>query len=326
VSVADEAIPTERRLLFGPAMAGRRLDQVLAEMLPELSRSRLQQYIDQGRVLVEGTPRRRRYKVQGGEEVRLRLEPEPRNECAPQAIPLDVLFEDDQLLVIDKPAGMVVHPAAGRPDRTLQNALLHHLPQLSLVPRAGIVHRLDMDTSGLLLVAKTLLAHKSLVDQLQSRSLYREYRALVQGVLIAGGTIDAPIGRHPLQRVKMAIVARGRPSVTHYRVLERFDAHTLLSVRLETGRTHQIRVHMAHVRHPLVGDKTYGGRPRLPRNAGSSLIEALRGFPRQALHAVALGCAHPLTGKAMRWESPIPEDMAELLRLLREDNRGHRLD
>lgn len=244
--------------------------------------------------------------------------PEPCNLCVAQPIALEIVFEDEQLLVVDKPAGLVVHPAAGNRDGTLQNALLHHLPQLESVPRTGIVHRLDKDTSGLLVVAKTLLAHKSLVDQLQRRSLYREYRALVQGILVAGGTIDAPIGRDPLRRTKMAVVSGGRPAITHYRVQERFDTHTLLIVRLQTGRTHQIRVHMVHIRHPLVGDRTYGGRPRSPRSTDARLVEALQEFPRQALHATALGCDHPLTGAAMYWETPLPGDMHTLLSLLRE--------
>lgn len=314
----------EHRLRIGSGLAGRRLDQVLAELVPEYSRSHLQQLIDQGLVLVDGRTRRRRDKVQGGEEVCLRLVSESRNLCVAQPIALDILFEDDQLLVIDKPAGLVVHPAAGHRDGTLQNALLHHRPRLDRAPRAGIVHRLDKDTSGLLVVAKTLPAHKSLVEQLQQRSLYREYRALVQGVPVAGGTVDAPIGRDPIQRTKMAVVPRGRPAVTHYRVQERFDAHTLLSVRLGTGRTHQIRVHMRHIRHPLVGDRTYGCRPRFPRGADAPLISALQEFPRQALHATALGCEHPRTGETMYWERPMPEDLCELLRLLRGPG-GHGL-
>lgn len=322
---ADQALPEERCLHIGPALAGRRLDQALAELVPEYSRSRLQQLIDQGSVLVNGTIRRRRDKVQGGEEIRLRLAPESRSTCVAQPIAMDILFEDDQLLVVDKPAGLVVHPAAGNRDGTLQNALLHYLPQLELVPRAGIVHRLDKDTSGLLVVAKTPLAHKSLVDQLQRRSLYREYRALVQGILIAGGTIAAPIGRDPLRRTRMTVIAGGRPAVTHYRIREWFSAHTLLTVRLETGRTHQIRVHMVHIHHPLVGDRTYGGRPRLPRGAAVGLSEALQRFSRQALHATVLGCDHPLTGAAMHWKLPLPGDMRELLSLLREYD-GHGLD
>ncbi len=314
---ADQAVSAEHCLHIDPVLAGRRLDQVLAELLPEYSRSRLQRLLDQGLVLVDGGTRRRRDKMRGGEEICLRLVPESCNLCVAQPIALDILFEDEQLLVVNKPAGLVVHPAAGNRDGTLQNALLHHLPQLDSVPRTGIVHRLDKDTSGLLVVAKTFLANKSLVAQLQGRSLYREYRALVQGILVAGGTIDAPIGRDPLRRTRMAVVSGGRPAVTHYRIRERFDAHTLLTVRLQTGRTHQIRVHMVHIRHPLVGDRTYGGRPRPPRSAGVRLIEALQRFPRQVLHATALGCDHPLTGAAMYWEIPLPEDMHELLGLLR---------
>lgn len=314
---SNETFPAELRLQIDQAMAGLRLDQALAAAFSEYSRSRLQQWIDQGLVLVDGKTRRRRDKVTSGEEVRLRPIPEARNECVAQAIPLNVLFEDDQLLVVNKPAGLVVHPAVGNRDGTLQNALLHRLPELSLVPRAGIVHRLDKDTSGLLVVAKTLSAHKSLVDQLQRRSIHREYRALAQGVLIAGGTVDAPIGRHRLHRTRMAVVRGGRPAVTHYRVLERFGAHTLLSVRLETGRTHQIRVHMAHIHHPVIGDRTYGGRPRPPQGAGAELIHAVQRFPRQALHAIALGLAHPVTGKALHWEIPMPEDMRRLLDLFR---------
>jgi 23S rRNA pseudouridine1911/1915/1917 synthase len=314
--VADTAV-AERCLCISPDMAGRRLDQVLADAFPEYSRSRLQQWIDEGRVLVDGTTRRRRDKLHSGAQVRLMPVAEPRNECIAQAIALDVLFEDEHLLVVNKPAGLVVHPAAGNREGTLQNALLHHLPQLDLVPRAGIVHRLDKDTSGLLVVAKTLPAHKSLVEQLQRHSVHREYRALVQGTLVAGGTVDAPIGRDPRHRIKMAVVSGGRPAVTHYRVFERFDAHTLLLLRLQTGRTHQIRVHMAHIHHPLVGDRTYGGRSRPPPGVGAALIDALQKFPRQALHATALGCDHPLTGEAMHWEIPMPDDMRELLSLLR---------
>lgn len=317
---ADEAAPGERFLRISSTMAGRRLDQVLAEALPELSRSRLQKWIDEGCVLVDGEIRKRRHKLRGGEEVRVTLVPESRNECIAQDIPLDVLFEDDHLLVINKPAGLVVHPAAGNPDGTLQNALLHRVPSLDQVPRAGIVHRLDKDTTGLLAVAKTLQAHKSLVEQLQSRSVQREYRALVQGGLVSGGRVEDPIGRHPLQRTKMAVVPGGCSALTHYRVMERFHAHTLLSVRLETGRTHQIRVHMAHIQHPLVGDRTYGGRLRLPRGACPELLAGLQGFPRQALHAIALGLNHPKTGEGMRWEISMASDIEELLALLRRSS------
>ena len=322
---ADQAVAVEHCLHIDPAMAGHRLDRVLAELFSEYSRSRLQQLIDQGLVLVDGRPRRRRDKVHGGEEVRLRPVPESRVVCVAQPIALAILFEDGELLVVDKPAGLVVHPAAGNRDGTLQNALLHYLPRLEAVPRAGIVHRLDKDTSGLLVVAKTPRAHKSLVEQLQGRSVYREYLTLVQGPVVAGGTIKAPIARDPSHRTRMAVAARGRPAVTHYRVQEKFDAHTLLTVRLETGRTHQIRVHMTHIHHPLVGDRTYGRRPRFPRGADARLIRALQDFPRQALHAAALGCVHPRTGEAMRWETPLPTDLSGLLNRLRGGN-GYRLD
>jgi len=328
-ATAAEAAPvalsahSELRLEIDPAMAGRRLDQVLAQALPELSRSRLQQWIDQGLVLVDGGVRRRRDKVLGGEQVLVARRGDSPGAggrpVAPQAIDLTLVFEDEHLLVIDKPPGLVVHPAAGNPDGTLQNALLHRLPGLVAVPRAGIVHRLDKDTSGLLVIAKTLPAHKCLVDQLQRRLVYREYLALVQGTLVAGGTVAAPIGRHRCERTKMAVVPGGREAVTHYRVRERFGAHTLLSVRLETGRTHQIRVHMAHIHHAIVGDRTYGGRPRPPSGAARCLAAALADFPRQALHARVLGLEHPVTGAPMRWESPCPPDMQALLGLLRGD-------
>lgn len=294
-------------------------------MLPEFSRSRLQQWIDAGCVRVDGAACRRRDKVRGGEEVCLSLVLEPREECQAQAIPLQVVYEDEQLLVVNKPADFVVHPAAGNPDGTLQNALLHYAPELDPLPRAGIVHRLDKDTTGLLVVAKTLQAHKSLVEQLHRRSVHREYRALVTGVLVAGGIVDAPIGRHPVYRTRMAVVASGRRAVTHYRVHERFAAHTLLAVKLETGRTHQIRVHMAHIRHPLVGDRTYGGRSRPVKGADPRLTEALQGCPRQALHAISLGLEHPATGEAMRWEIPMAADMDDLLTLLRM-GVGHGVD
>jgi 23S rRNA pseudouridine1911/1915/1917 synthase len=301
------------------ALAGRRLDQVLAELLPQYSRSRLQQWIDQGHVLLDGAPCRRRDRVWGGEEVRVHARPAPRAECAPQPIPLRVVYEDEDVLVIDKPAGLVVHPAAGNPDGTLQNALLHHDPELGRLPRGGIVHRLDKDTSGLLVVARNLAAHKSLVDQLQARAVQREYRALVRGVPVAGGRVDAPIGRDPLQRTRMAVVPAGRPAVTRFEVLERFSGFSLLAVRLETGRTHQIRVHMAHLRYPLVGDKTYGGRPRPPKGASERLSDALQRFPRQALHALRLGLRHPRSGAEMRWEAPLPADLQALVSLLRSE-------
>jgi 23S rRNA pseudouridine1911/1915/1917 synthase len=302
--------------------AGRRLDQVLADLLPDYSRSRLQQWIEAGRVSLNGGPCRCRDKVWGGEEVALEPLLEPRDACLAEAIPLNIVFEDEHLLIIDKPAGLVVHPAAGNRDGTLQNALLHYAPGLAVLPRAGIVHRLDKDTTGLLVVAKTPRAHRSLVEQLQARGVHREYRALVSGTLVSGGTIEAPVGRHPTQRTRMAVVADGREAVTHYQILERFPAYTLLAVRLETGRTHQIRVHLSHQRHPLVGDPVYAGRPRLPKGASPALIAALQSFPRQALHAIRLGLDHPLSGKPMAWEVPLAADIEALLTLLRAECSG----
>jgi len=297
--------------------AGRRLDQVLAELFPSFSRSRLQQWIKAGKVLLNQQPVIARYRVAGGEQVEIRAQLQRQTEVRPQDIPLDIRFQDKHLLVLNKPAGLVVHPAAGNPDGTLQNALLHYDPELAALPRAGIVHRLDKDTSGLMVVARSLGAHKSLVEQLQARSVKREYLALVQSVLAAGGTVDAPIGRHPRDRLRMAVVESGKPAVTHYRVLERFAAHTLVQAQLETGRTHQIRVHMAHIRCPLVGDPLYGGRPRLPRGASADLREAISAFRRQALHAQRLQLIHPATGEAVGWEAEIPKDYRQLLAVLR---------
>jgi len=297
--------------------AGRRLDQVLAELFPSFSRSRLQQWIKAGKVLLNQQPVIARYRVAGGEQVEIRAQLQRQTEVRPQDIPLDIRFQDKHLLVLNKPAGLVVHPAAGNPDGTLQNALLFYDPELASLPRAGIVHRLDKDTSGLMVVARSLSAHKSLVEQLQARSVKREYLALVQSVLAAGGTVDAPIGRHPRDRLRMAVVDSGKPAITHYRVLERFAAHTLVQARLETGRTHQIRVHMAHIRCPLVGDPLYGGRLRLPRGASADLREAISAFRRQALHAVRLQLIHPASGETVGWEVEIPKDFKELLEALR---------
>jgi 23S rRNA pseudouridine1911/1915/1917 synthase len=241
-----------------------------------------------------------------------------------QAIDLDVVYEDESILVLNKPAGLVVHPAAGHADGTLVNALLAHAPELSQVPRAGIVHRLDMDTSGIMVVARSLQAHGSLVAQLQARAVTREYLAVCIGAMTGGGTVDAPIGRHPRQRKKMAVLdPGGKPAVTHYRVSQRYGHHTCIRVNLETGRTHQIRVHMAHRHHPLVGDPVYGGRPRLPRGASEELITTLRSFPRQALHARVLGLVHPQRGEEMQFECPLPADILGLLAILeREDPVG----
>jgi 23S rRNA pseudouridine1911/1915/1917 synthase len=297
--------------------AGRRVDQVLVELFPGYSRSRLQQWIKAGQVLLNQRPVLARYRVAGGEQVEVRAQLQLETEVRPEDIPLDIRFQDQHLLVLNKPAGLVVHPAAGNPNGTLQNALLYYDPELAALPRAGIVHRLDKDTSGLMVVARSLSAHKSLVEQLQARSVHREYLALVQSVLAAGGTVDAPIGRHQRDRLRMAVVESGKPAISHYRVLERFAAHTLVQVRLETGRTHQIRVHMAHIHCPLLGDPLYGGRLRLPRGASAVLREAISAFRRQALHAVRLQLIHPLTREVVGWEAEIPADFNQLLESLR---------
>ena len=290
-AAAERFIPRE--------LAGLRLDQALARLFPEHSRSRLQAWVRAGRVLLDARPAADvKRKVWGGERVALA-----------EAIPLAVVYEDDAIIVLDKPAGLVVHPGAGNRQGTLLNALLHHAPQLASVPRAGIVHRLDKETSGLLVVAKTLAAHTDLVRQLAARTVQREYLALVHGRVAGDGTIDAPIGRHPVARTRMAVTASGREARTRYRVSERFDGATLLAVTLETGRTHQIRVHMRAIGHPLVGDPTYGKR----RSASGTLAD----FPRQALHATRLGLAHPVTRARCEWESPLPADLRELIAKLR---------
>jgi 23S rRNA pseudouridine1911/1915/1917 synthase len=301
------------------SMRGRRLDQALAELVPDYSRSRLQQWIRAGQVALDGRVPKTREIVQGGEQVQIDAEVTVETVSKAQAIALDVVYEDDDLLVINKPPGLVVHPAAGNPDGTLLNALLYHAPDLAALPRAGIVHRLDKETSGLMMVARNLAAHTRLVAALQARDIGREYLAVVNTVLTAGGTVDAPIGRHPVDRKRMAVVSGGKPAVTHYRVVERFRAHTLVRLRLETGRTHQIRVHMAHIHCPVTGDPVYGGRLRQPRGAGDSLRTVLQGFRRQALHAQRLALQHPGSGEPVSWEAPVPLDMQELIEALRED-------
>lgn len=304
------------------SFAGMRLDQALSELLPQYSRSRLQQWIKEGNVQVDGRQCRPRDKVLGGEGVSVRAQVQPDERWEAQPIALDILYEDGDLLVVNKPAGLVVHPAAGNPDGTLLNALLHHAPQVAGLPRAGIVHRLDKETSGILVVAKTLEARTGLVEQLQAREFTREYDAVVEGTMTGGGKVDAPIGRHPVDRKRMAVVPSGKPAVTHYRLAERFRAHTWLKVRLETGRTHQIRVHMAHIRHPLVGDPVYRGRLRMPAGADEGLRDTLRGFRRQALHASRLGLAHPGSGEWMEWQVALPGDLAALIEALRRDASG----
>lgn len=302
-------------------LAGERLDQVAARLFPEYSRSRLQSWIKSGALLVDGARLRPRDKVTAGAALAVAAELEAEVSWQGEAIDLDIIFEDASIIVLNKPAGLVVHPAAGHADGTLVNALLDRAPELAQLPRAGIVHRLDMETSGIMVVARNLSAHHHLVAQLQARTVSREYCAVCIGAMTGGGTIDAPMGRHPRQRKKMAVLsAGGKSAITHYTVAQRFAHHTRIAVKLETGRTHQIRVHMAHRHYPLVGDPVYGGRPRIPKGASTELVEALRGFPRQALHARALGLIHPETQEAMHFECPLPADLLGLIEVLeRED-------
>jgi 23S rRNA pseudouridine1911/1915/1917 synthase len=307
------------RLSLPAAAAGLRFDQALARALPQYSRARLKEWIESGAVQVEGRALRAKDKVLGGEQVRIeaRLPAETHSRAEP--LPLEVVFRDRALLVIDKPAGLVVHPGAGNLHGTLQNALLALDPRLALLPRAGLVHRLDKDTSGLLVVARTPEALTALSAALAAREVGREYLAVCTGVMTAGGTIDRPIGRHRTQRTRMAVRSDGREALTHYRVVRRYRAHTLVRVQLETGRTHQIRVHLAHAGFPLVGDPVYGGRRRLPAGCPPRLAAALGGFSRQALHAARLTLRHPVSGREMAWESPVPPDMRQLLEALEAD-------
>lgn len=302
-------------------LARQRLDAVLVTLFPDYSRSRLQQWIKDGRVLINGVVPRAKDKVDGFETIQVHVVAELHDTSVlPQDIALDIVYADADIIVINKSVNLVVHPAAGHNDGTLQNALLHFDASLAEVPRAGIVHRLDKDTTGLLVVARHIKSHKLLVEQLQAREFAREYQAVVRGVMTAGGTVDEPIGRDPRDRKRMAVRFDGKPSVTHYRVLRRFGHHTHVQVTLETGRTHQIRVHLTHLRYPLVGDQAYGGRLQLPRGASDQLKETLRGFKRQALHAARLGLEHPMTGEYMEWEVPIPDDMQHLLNVLAQDD------
>jgi len=306
---------------------GKRFDQSLAEMFPDYSRSRLKEWILAGDVSVNGEVlTRAREKMYGGEAVQIDTQVESEVRFEAEDIPLTIVYEDDDILVINKPAGLVVHPGAGNPDGTVLNALLHHCPQLDVVPRAGIVHRLDKDTTGLMVVAKTIAAQTNLVDALQAREITREYEAIASGVMTAGGLVDEPIGRHATKRTHMAVTFSGRPSVTHYRVMEKFRLHTRLRLRLETGRTHQIRVHMAHITHSLAGDPVYGGRPRPPKNATQELRELLKSFKRQALHAAMLSLFHPITGEQMTWHAEIPDDMVQLTNCLREDTKLNQVE
>lgn len=314
----------QHELRLPPQAAGRRLDQALADALPEYSRSRLKRWIDSGELTVDGRVAKPRDRVAGGERIALDAPVEDAVPPVAQAIPLAIVYEDADLLVVDKPAGLVVHPGAGNPDRTLQNALLAHDPALSKLPRAGILHRLDKDTTGLLIVARNESVRTTLAEALAARTIHREYHAVCVGVMTAGGTVDAPIDRHPVDRLRMSVRADGRDAVTHYRVISRFRRHTHVRVTLETGRTHQIRLHLAHAGYPLVGDPVYGGRLVIPQGATPRLEEALRAFRRQALHAARLEFPHPADGRPVEVEAPLPEDFAQLVEALKLDARAGR--
>ena len=303
-------------------LGGQRLDVALQTMLPEHSRSRLQAWIKEGLVTLDNAASTAKTKVWGGEKVSIQMPENPQeNAFKPENIPLNIVFEDDTLLIINKPAGLVVHPAVGNWSGTLLNALLYHLPQLADIPRCGIVHRLDKDTSGLLVVAKTLEAQTSLVRQLQARTVKREYRAIVWGQLWRNGKVEEPIGRNPHNRKKMAVSRGGKPAITHYEVLERFGVNTYVRCNLETGRTHQIRVHMLHLKAPMVGDALYGIGNIIPHKLMTqTLREAISGFNRQALHAIKLGLIHPKTNEAMEWQIELADDMKALLEAMRHED------
>ncbi len=300
---------------------GLRVDQALSQLFSQFSRSQLQNLIKAGQVKVDGENPRTRDKVLGGESVVLQFEDVPQIDWQAEELPLEIVYEDDDLLVVNKPVGVVVHPAAGHASGTLCNALLHHHPDAELLPRAGVIHRLDKDTSGLLVVAKTPTTYQQLVSMMQEREIKREYLAVVYGAMTAGGTIDEPIGRHPVDRKRMAVKPLGKDAVTHYRIKQRFDNHTVIDVQLETGRTHQIRVHMAYIHYPIVGDQTYGGRLRIPKGCADELKTYLQSFKRQALHARKLSFIHPVTQQPLEFSSPLPEDIVNLIALLESHQR-----
>lgn len=309
--------PIQISTVIPDSYAGWRLDRTLAEMFPDFSRSSLKDWINAGKIIVDTKTVRPRATVHGGEHIDIQVVPEEKTECQAQPIALDIIHEDEDLIVINKPANLVVHPGSGNPDGTVLNALLHHDPELVNLPRAGIVHRLDKDTTGIMVVARSLRAHTSLINQLQSRTLKREYQAIVTGVMTAGGNVDAPIGRHPTQRTRMAVVENGKHALTHYRIETRFKGHTHLHLQLESGRTHQIRVHMAYIRYPIVGDPVYGGRLKIPGDCSESLANYLRNFRRQALHSTRLTLTHPAHGETMSWTAVLPDDMQTLLKHLK---------
>lgn len=301
--------------------ANQRLDLVAAIMFPDYSRARLQTWIKEGVLRVNESVARPRDQVYAGDTIAIDVVLQPEREWEAQAMPIDIVYEDEQLIVLNKATDVVVHPAAGHRDGTLLNGLLSHCPALKEVPRAGIVHRLDKDTTGLMMVAKSLESHAALVEQLRLRQVKREYEAVAQGVLTGGGTVDAPLGRHPVNRKRRAVVEDGQEAVTHYRVIQRYRSHTHIHAQLETGRTHQIRAHLAHINIPLVGDPLYAGRLQLPAACSPDLASSLRGFKRQALHARRLTLEHPVSGESLSWEAPLPDDFLSLLAVLAEDVR-----
>ncbi len=311
----------ELTITIAETHAGHRLDQVLSKLMPEHSRSRIQDWIKSGMVTMNDRQPRPRDAVEVGDIVKLDVSFAVVSENEPEAMPLDIVHEDDEVILISKPANLVVHPGAGNPTHTLVNALLHHDSKLNQLPRAGIVHRLDKDTTGIMLVARTPQAHTFLVNKLQAREIKREYQALVCGTITAGGSIETAIGRHPTRRTRMAVVNSGKHAVTHYRLLEKFEHYTLLRVMLETGRTHQIRVHMAHIKHPIVGDPVYGKNKSILKGITEPVREAVSGFKRQALHAWQLQFPHPATGQPVAYSASLPTDLQTLVSLLSEHDR-----
>lgn len=309
----------QQTIIIPDSLGGTRLDQALAKLLPDFSRTQIQEWIKKSEITLDGKHPKTRDQVFGGETVMIRAARKAQPVFSAEPIDLDVIYEDDDLIIINKPAGLVVHPGAGNSKSTLLNALLYHAPALKDLPRAGIIHRLDKETTGLLMIAKNQPALINLSKQIRTRSVSRIYQAIVCGVLTSGGTVDEPIGRHPIQRKKMAVTETGKPAVTHYRVIERYRAHTRIKVQLETGRTHQIRVHLAHARYPIFGDPVYGGRLQLPKGASVEFTAVLRQFKRQALHACELGFTHPTTQKPMRFEVPLPKDIQQLIDALKRD-------
>lgn len=302
-----------RQAIVPDALAGKRFDQVVQLLWPEFSRGRLQKWIRAGELTLDESEAAPKVKVRAGQSVVLRATLRPEQDWSAQPMPLNIIYEDADIIIVNKPANLVVHPAPGHADHTLVNALVHHASGLSHLPRAGIVHRIDKDTTGLLVVAKTLPAHAKLVEAMQARQIKREYIALVWGQVTGSGTVDKPIGRHPHNRIKMAVVNGGKPAVTHYQIAQRFAQHTRLAVQLETGRTHQIRVHLAHLGLPIVGDPVYGGRNRIPAGSDVALMALFEQFTRQALHAAKLSLVHPISGDALSFEAPLPDDFQKLL-------------